>query len=166
MKKLSGLLMVLAVLTVSTLVLSSNSVFGTNGQSSSTPVQGKGKIITFAQDILVPKGSTGETNVRTEPISLATYKQLSFLEGIAPAQGNVLVSEETRNKVNVSLVFFEENGSGIRAESFLTLSKSFWGVSLNDRSSQIWVPAPLGRVEIENTSNEDVKVTVKAYATE
>jgi hypothetical protein len=37
---------------------------------------------------------------------------------------------------------------------------------LNDPSSQIWVPAPLGRVEIENTSGEDVKVTVKAYATE
>jgi hypothetical protein len=166
MKKLSVLLGVVVCMTVICLGWPKITAFGSNGQTSSDPVQGKGKIITFSQDILVPKNSTGATNIRTEPIKLATYKQLSFLEGIGPAQGNGLVSEETRNKVNISVVFFEEGGSRIRAESSLTLSKNFWGVSLNDRSSQIWVPAPLGRVEIENISNEDVKVTVKAYATE
>jgi hypothetical protein len=145
---------------------SSDPAIGSNSQSSSEPVQGKGKIITFTQDILVPAGSTGAKNVRTEPIRLATYKQLSFLEGIDPAEGDGLISNETRDKINISLVFFEEGGSTTRAESFLNLSKDFWGVSLNDRASQIAVPAPLGRVEIENTSNEDVKVTVKAYATE
>jgi len=166
MKKLLGIVLAVVVLAVFALTMSTNSVVGSNSQSSSEPVQGKGKIITFAQGILVPAGSTGATNVRTEPITLATYKQLSFLEGIGPATGNGLVSKETRDKVNISVVFFEGGGSTIRAESFLNLSKDFWGVSLNDRASQIWVPAPLGRVEIGNTSNEDVKVTVKAYATE
>jgi hypothetical protein len=166
MKKISVFITAVACLAVLSLAWPKIPAIGSNGQSTSEPVQGKGKIITFAQDILVPKGSTGGTNVRTEPIGLATYKQLSFLEGIGPASGNGLVSKETRDKVNISVVFFEEKGSAIRAESYLTLSKNFWGISLNDPSSQIWVPAPLGRVEIENTSGEDVKVTVKAYATE
>jgi hypothetical protein len=91
---------------------------------------------------------------------------LNFLEGIDPVAGDGLISKETRDKVNITLVFFEEKGSATRAESFFTLSKDFWGVSLNNSTSQIAVPAPLGRVEIENTSGEDVKVTVKAYATE
>jgi len=166
MKKLSSIITAVAILAVFSLAWYSKPVIGANNQSASEPVQGKGKIITFAQDILVRAGSTGATNVRTEPIRLATYKQLSFLEGIDPATGDGLILKETRDKINISLIFFEEGGSATRAESFLILSKDFWGVSLNDRASQIAVPAPLGRVEIENTSNEDVKVTVKAYATE
>jgi len=166
MKKLLSAVLAVVVLAVFALTMSTNSVIGSNSQSSSESVQGKGKIITFAQGILVPKGSSGATNIRTEPITLATYKQLSFLEGIGSATGDGLVSKETRDKVNINVVFFEGGGTAIRAESFLNLSKDFWGVSLNDHASQIWVPAPLGRVEIENTSNEDVRVTVKAYATE
>jgi len=132
------------------------------------PVQGKGQVITFVQDKLVPAGSSAATNVRSEPISVASYKKLSFLAAVHSSDGEIL-PEEIRQKVALGLVFFEgdeKDKHPFRAESNLELNHGFWGVDLGGPTAQIDVPAPYGRVEIGNDSDQDVLVTIKAYATQ
>lgn len=133
------------------------------------PVQGKGQIITFVEDAVVPTGSQGATNIRSQMIPLATYKNLSFMVAYSPGAHEWPFDINWTNEgyipgLEIGFVFID--GSEETTESWLSLPVGFWGIPVGHPGAQIAVPAPYGRVEITNTTGQDLTITIKAYATQ
>lgn len=133
------------------------------------PVHGKGQIITFVKDAVVPTGSQGATNIRSQMIPLATYKNLSFMVAYSPGAHEWPFDINWTDEgyipgLEIGFVFID--GSEEITESWLNLPVGFWGIPVEAPGAQIAVPAPYGRVEISNTTGQDLTITVNAYATQ